>query len=287
MGYDVQKALNAAYSMLHGVTYSMDWDKRDGLTANGTTYFDCSGFVYWLLNQAGAIDDSYLKRSHFTGTLKQDLEAAGFVEVSGDQVQAGDIYIWGGNYGEQAGGACHTGMFVDGSNQISSCYYTLGSWNEAVVVLDHDYYWGLDGQPEYHFFHYVGGSNEPISIDRPVTETPTTSIDQFKAGGNEFVLGGQFTVTDAQRVNGIFQVRADELTAEPFDWTDNGIPAVLLQNVNGSQSDFKAGDVVRFKPTYNSGTIDDYDTQVNAVGIEYIKGYDIIWYDADKFWNHD
>lgn len=286
MTYNAQAAIELARSFEGRVTYSMDWDKRDG-----ESYFDCSGFVYYILAHTGAIDDSYLKRSHYTGTLKADLEAAGFVEVSGDEVQAGDVFIWGGNYGEQAGGACHTGFMTSNSTEISSCYYTLGQAGTAVQELNHDYYWALDGKPEYHFFHYQGGTPANVTGQDNRSETTgqaydnATSIDKFIAGGNQFVLQAPFTVTDCQLVNGMYQVKSDDLTAVPFDWTDNGIPTKILEDLSGSR-DFNDGAQVRFLPEYNHGTIDKYDRSANAVGVDMGGDYGIIWFDADKFWNH-
>ena len=73
--------------------------------------------------------------------------------------------------------------------------------------------------------------------------------------------------------------------ADPFDWTDNGIPCVIIENQNGNQN-FETGDKARFKSAYNHGTIDEYNETYNAVGIDYIAGYGRIWYGADKFYNH-
>ncbi|CAK1222093.1 peptidoglycan amidohydrolase family protein [Fructobacillus evanidus] len=287
MAYNENTALAEARSYIGRATYSMDWDKRDGKQADGTTYFDCSGFVYHLLNVAGAIDDSYLSRSHYTGTLPTDLANAGFVEVDGDHVQAGDIYIWGANYGSGAGGNSHTGIFTSADNQISACYYTLGAKNGAVVELGHDYYWALDGKPEYHFYHYNGGqgASTPTAQPAQTTSTSKTSIQKFKDGKDKYVLDGWFTIQDVQQINKIWQVRVDELAKLPFDWTDNGIPCRVLENANGNVN-FQPGDTARFKAPYSSGAIDEYDEAENAVGIDYISGYGRIWYDADKFWAH-
>ena len=81
MAYNKEIAVKEALSWQHRATYSMQWDLRDGKQADGTTYFDCSSFVYYVLNKAGAWDNSYLRRSHYTGTLRQDLLNAGWVEV--------------------------------------------------------------------------------------------------------------------------------------------------------------------------------------------------------------
>lgn len=287
MAYNAQAAIELARSLKGRVTYSMDLDKRDGMA-----YFDCSGMVYYILSETGAIDKSYLNRSHYTGTLKRDLEAAGFVEVSGDETQAGDVFIWGGNYGAAAGGACHTGFMTSNDTEISSCYYTQGQTGTAVQELNHDYYWALDGKPEYHFFHYQGGTPANVTPQDDSNQATTvaykeaTSIDKFKNEGNKFYIGGWMTVQDVQQVNNIWQVEIDELAKLPFDWTDNGIPCVVLETESGERN-FNPGDRVKFKDEYRSGTIDEYDEAENAIGVDFIKKYGRIWFDADKAWHHE
>ncbi|WP_305883124.1 GH25 family lysozyme, partial [Convivina praedatoris] len=113
----------------------------------------------------------------------------------------------------------------------------------------------------------------------------TTSIEKFQDEGNHYILEGTMTVNEVQNVNGLQQVRISELTADPFDWTDNGIPTVLLENTNGSNS-FKVGDQVKFKAQYQRGNISKYDTASNAIGIDYPEGVGIVWFDANKAWNH-
>lgn len=172
MTYNINTVLQIAKSYTGRATYSMEWNERDGQDIGGTLGFDCSGFIYHVLNHAGFWDDSYLKRAHYTGTMKRDLEAAGFIEVDGEHVSAGDIFIWGDNYGAGAGGVSHTGFFVDnGVNIIDSSWYTAGAINGAVNIHDHNAYWALDGQPEYHFFHYVG------SVTDAAPEDPTSNVD--------------------------------------------------------------------------------------------------------------
>lgn len=98
-----------------------------------------------------------MRRSHYTGTLRQDLLNAGWVEVDGNHVSKGDVFIWGNNYGAGAGGISHTGLFRDnGDTIIHSSWYTAGKKNEAVVSTNHNNYWALSNKPEYHFFHSIG-----------------------------------------------------------------------------------------------------------------------------------
>lgn len=131
---------------------------------------------------------------------------------------------------------------------------------------------------------YVAPQDAPAS-DGGSDDKPETSIEKFKDGKDRFVLSDWFTIQDVQQINGIWQVRVDELCADPFDWTDNGIPCVIIENQNGNQN-FETGDKARFKSAYNHGTIDEYSETYNAVGIDYIAGYGRIWYGADKFYNH-
>ncbi|MBU7450646.1 peptidoglycan amidohydrolase family protein [Leuconostoc citreum] len=198
MSYDVNTALQVAQSYIGRATYSMEWNERDGQDIGGTLGFDCSGFVYHVLNHAGAWNDSYLNRAHYTGTLKADLLAAGFVEVDGDHVQAGDVFLWGSNYGAGAGGVSHTGLFNDdGVNIIDSSWYTAGAVNGAINIHDHNAYWALDNQPEYHFFHYVGGETQDDAPEQPENSfTTPTEPDQNLEVGSKVKIPGNFILDD-------------------------------------------------------------------------------------------
>ncbi|CAK1245520.1 N-acetylmuramoyl-L-alanine amidase CwlA (CwlA) [Fructobacillus tropaeoli] len=122
------------------------------------------------------------------------------------------------------------------------------------------------------------------SAPQPVAQT---AIQKFQAGGNRFVLHGSFINDNCQLQYGIYQVRSQELTAEPFAWRDNGIPTKLLEDLDDPQGrSFNDGGRVAFKKEYQRGTIDKYSENANAVGIDFLDGNGIIWFDADKFWNH-
>ncbi|MDG9733363.1 peptidoglycan amidohydrolase family protein [Leuconostoc pseudomesenteroides] len=289
MTYNKETAVNEALSWQHRATYSMQWDLRDGKQADGTTYFDCSAFVYYVLNKAGAWDNSYLKRSHYTGTLKQDLTNAGWVEVDGNHVSKGDVFIWGDNYGAGAGGISHTGLFMDdGDTIIHSSWYTAGKKNEAVVPTNHNSYWALDNKPEYHFFHSTGKSNPtPVNPQPPVN--PKTYNDKFRAIGGEFAFTNTtFNVDAVKNINGLWQI-ADYRTVggkrEQFDWTKNGLPLAIMHRVdNGDNGNVQVGAKVRFDAGWDRGTIDYYQDNSATVGINY-SGYGTIWYDSDFAYN--
>lgn len=134
-----------------------------------------------------------------------------------------------------------------------------------------------------------GGGYVPTQA---ATSTPQsngqTAIQRFQAGGNRFVLQGSFINNTCQLQYGIYQVRSEELTADPFSWPDNGIPTKLLEDLDDPQGrSFNDGGRVAFKKEYQRGTIDKYSDNANAVGIDFLDGNGIIWFDADKFWNHE
>ena len=81
------------------------WDIRD----HGTC--DCSSLVYWCLWESGLLEkpDDLYARAYYTGTLRADLEAAGFKAYWFDfsDVRPGDILL---NY------ACHVAVCIYGEN---------------------------------------------------------------------------------------------------------------------------------------------------------------------------
>ncbi|NLS38709.1 N-acetylmuramoyl-L-alanine amidase [Fructobacillus tropaeoli] len=134
-----------------------------------------------------------------------------------------------------------------------------------------------------------GGQSVPTqsTTNAQPTSTGSSAIDKFKAGGDRFVLQGSFINNTCELQYGIYQSRADELSAVPFAWKDNGIPTKLLDDLSDPNGrSFNDGATVRFKPQYQRGTIDKYSVNANAVGIDFLDGNGIIWFDADKFWAH-
>lgn len=140
--------------------------------------------------------------------------------------------------------------------------------------------------------NYVQSQSAPSSTAQPTSSSSTgnTYIDNFKNGGDRFVLQGTMVNNHTELQNGIYQSEIDELTADPFDWTDNGIPTKLLDDLSDPAGrSFNDGATVRFKAEYQRGTIDKYLPNVGdngAVGIDFLDGNGIIWFDAKKFWEH-
>lgn len=94
--------------------------------AKGPNSFDCSGFVYWCLNQAG-VSQSYLTSSGWRNPGR-------YQRVSNfDSIQAGDIVVVSGHVGIAAGG----GTVIDASSSNGRVVHrSLSSWwrNNFIVA---------------------------------------------------------------------------------------------------------------------------------------------------------
>jgi len=86
--------------------------------AKGPNSFDCSGFVYWCLNQAG-VKQSYITSSGWRNVGK-------YTKISSfNNLQAGDIIVVSGHVGIVAGG----GTVIDASSSNGRVVHrSLGSW---------------------------------------------------------------------------------------------------------------------------------------------------------------
>ena len=85
--------------------------------AKGPNSFDCSGFVYWCLNQAG-VGVSYMTSSGWRNPGR-------FKQVSYNELQAGDIIVVSGHVGIVAGG----GTIIDASSSNGRVVHrNLGAW---------------------------------------------------------------------------------------------------------------------------------------------------------------
>ena len=85
--------------------------------SKGPNSFDCSGFVYWALNQAG-VGVSYMTSAGWRNPGR-------FRRVSYNELQAGDIIVVSGHVGIVAGG----GTVIDASSSNGRVVHRgLGSW---------------------------------------------------------------------------------------------------------------------------------------------------------------
>lgn len=130
----------------------------------------------------------------------------------------------------------------------------------------------------------IGDNTAPVIAPQPQLVSNTSSIQAFKNAGNAFTATSVFRVDEVKQVNGIWQmINYDLAGGRDFSWTNNGIPLDIVDNVTrGNQAATQIGDLVIFNANYNNGTIDDYDTASNAVGIKY-GSYGEIWFNADAF----
>ena len=118
--------------------------------------------------------------------------------------------------------------------------------------------------------------------DVEILDANKSAIDQFKQAGNKFTAYGSFKVDKIAFVNGIWQaINYDLAGGKNADWTANGIPLAILDNVTrGNVAPTRVGDTVKFMNGYNYGTIDKYDTPSNGAGI--VEGnFGNVWYDAN------
>ena len=135
------------------------------------------------------------------------------------------------------------------------------------------------------YWTFVGGKvtakpQKPKPAKKPAA---SSAIQQFKNAGNAFTATKTFRVDEIKKVNGIWQaINYDLAGGKQFNWTNNGIPLAILDNVTrGNYRATRVGDIVKFMCGYNYGTIDRYDDASNGVGI--IEGrYGMVWYNADS-----
>ena len=205
------------YDRLGKVYYSMVY--RLGQMFNGRPNYDCSSSVYLSLKQGGFLPADF--RVGNTDTLFGDLERNGWVRLYSDAndyvaTQRGDVFIWG-RRGVSGGAAGHTGVFVDADNIIH-----CSSGYNGIHVDNHDWLSRINGSPELTVYRYVG------------TVVPSGSpTDQIVEKGSYIRFDKRFRVDELQEINGIWQVRTNELCPVDFSWDDNGIPVAPLYEVDG------------------------------------------------------
>ena len=138
----------------------------------------------------------------------------------------------------------------------------------------------------YHYLHATTVAGAITEADYAVAmakPAKVSAIDQFKNAGDRFTAYGTFRVDKIAYVNGIWQaINYDMAGGKDADWTSNGIPLVILDNVTrGNVAPTKVGDTVKFMAGYDNGTIDAYDGASNGAGI--IEGnYGMVWYNAGE-----
>ncbi|WP_273706657.1 lytic exoenzyme target recognition domain-containing protein [Leuconostoc mesenteroides] len=214
----------------------------------------------------------------------------GSIQSQADFNKAYPAYIWLARYLAKQAGITYT---IDNLNTvgIKSHNYAsaTGHGSDHVDPILFLAKWGVSRDKFNR--DLVNGVGDDTTVT-PQTVTPTapinnqpasSSIQAFKNVGNHFTNTKTFNVDKIAQVNGIWQMINYALAGgTDADWTNNGIPLDIVDNLTRGMSPTQVGDVMKFSAGYDNGTIDKYDTATNGVGIVFGK-YGIIWFNADAF----
>ena len=277
MSVDINKVISWFDNHMGKITYSM-YGSRNGSDGTG----DCSGTMTQALYEAGASKPAYL---YSTETIHPYLINNGFslyAENKSWTAKRGDIVVMG-KRGESAGAFGHIGVIsTDDPNALllSTSFWTGGESGTAVGNVKFEEMWEADGSP--YFYVYRQTNSKPANVT-PAQPASVSSIQQFKNAGNHFTNTHTFKVDKIEQVNGIWQMINYELAGgQDADWTLNGIPLDIVDNVTRGNAPTQVGDSMKFSSGYDNGTIDEYDTASNGVGVVFGE-YGIIWFNADAF----
>ncbi|MCX7578753.1 N-acetylmuramoyl-L-alanine amidase [Leuconostoc falkenbergense] len=215
------------------------------------------------------------------------------IQSQADFNKAYPAYIWLARYLAKKAGITYT---IDNLNTIgikSHNYASAtGHGSDHVDPIPFLAKWGVSRDKfNRDLVNGVGNDTIVAPVVTPTSNTNSTSkpatgssaIQQFKNAGNHFTNTKTFKVDKIAKVNGIWQMINYALAGgTDADWTNNGIPLDIVDNVTRGMSPTQVGDVMKFSAGYDNGTIDKYDTATNGVGIVFGK-YGIIWFNADAF----
>lgn len=286
MAVDTEKLVGWFDGRFGQLTYSM-LGSRNG--ADGTA--DCSGSVTQALYEAGASKYNFL---YSTVSLGAYLEANGYKRISVNQdwsALRGDVVLmsWGANMASSGGAGGHVGVMKDGTDFISCDYWTGGQQGTAISQHDWNSYYNTEvanGLQYIEVWRLVDDGNVPSNDnpELPVNDVKpdTPAIKRFKQFNNEFTAFNKIRVDEIKFINGKWQfINYDLADGRDFDWTKNGINLARVDNVSREdQNNTQIGDMVVFNSENNEGTIDQYDTDSNAVGIVFHDD-GLIWFNAD------
>lgn len=190
-----------------GITYSMD-------SRFGPNSYDCSSAIYLALKAGGRLPADI--RVGNTDSLFGDLERNGWEKITDGSRQRGDVFIWGIR-GASGGAAGHTGEYINSTDVIHCAYFANG-----ITVTNHDWLWNYNGNPNLTIYRFTGREYTPI----------TNAVDQIVEVGSVIRFDKTYVADDVQLIDGIWQVRTNELCDEGFTWEDNGIPAEPLVEID-------------------------------------------------------
>ena len=214
----------------------------------------------------------------------------GSIKSQADFNKAYPAYIWLARYLAKQAGITYT---IDNLNTIgikSHNYASAtGHGSDHVDPIPFLAKWGVSRDKfNRDLVNGVGDDTpvapQPVTPSKPANNQPvSSSIQAFKNAGNHFTNTKTFKVNALKDVNGGYQMINYNLAGgKDADWTNNGIPLDIVDNLTRGMSPTQVGDVMRFSRGYDNGTIDKYDVSTNGVGIVFGK-YGIIWFNADAF----
>ncbi|WP_273947688.1 lytic exoenzyme target recognition domain-containing protein [Leuconostoc mesenteroides] len=214
----------------------------------------------------------------------------GSIKSQADFNKAYPAYIWLARYLAKQAGITYT---IDNLNTIgikSHNYASAtGHGSDHVDPIPFLAKWGVSRDKfNRDLVNGVGDDTtvtpQKVTPTAPINNQPaSSSIQAFQNVGNHFTNTKTFKVDKIAQVNGIWQMINYALAGgTDADWTNNGIPLDIVDNVTRGMSPTQVGDVMKFSAGYDNGTIDKYDTATNGVVIVFGK-YGIIWFNADAF----
>lgn len=198
------QAIPAHYDM--GDRYGNDADADERIE------YDCSSSVSQALG---------LSLNNNTETLKSNLPTIGYHQIydgvdGSIDFERGDVVIWGPRDGSSSLGAFGHVMIMTSPTTMIHCSYGY----DGVAETDYNQIWEINGRPRETVFREDGQ-----------TTAPQPALLANKSQNLKI-----YRVDDLQSVNGIWQVRCNDLVPVEFDWTDNGIACedIDLVDENGN-----------------------------------------------------
>lgn len=195
------------------VHYDMGDRYGNDADGDGRIEYDCSSAVSQALG---------LSLNNNTETLKSNLPTINYncvydgVDGSID-FEYGDVVIWGPRDDSSSLGAFGHVMIMTSPSTMIHCSYGY----DGIAESDYNTIWEINGRPRETVYrlnaHAQAAPAQPQS-------------------GNKLKV---YQVNDLQFVNGIWQVRCDDLCPVDFDWTQNGIACedIDITDANGNVID--------------------------------------------------
>lgn len=198
------QAIPAHYDM--GDRYGNDADEDDRIE------YDCSSSVSQALG---------LSLNNNTETLKSNLPTIGYHQIydgvdGSIDFERGDVVIWGPRDMSSSLGAFGHVMIMTSPTTMIHCSYGY----DGIAETDYNQIWEINGRPRETVFRENG------QIAAPQPAPLANKSHKLKI----------YRVDDLQFVNGIWQVKCNDLVPVEFDWTQNGIACedIDLVDSNGN-----------------------------------------------------